>query len=50
MEYEHPVTERLTLSIGAGYRFPKGGEPSELGRLITYMTTDYRLKNMVNPH
>ncbi len=50
LEYEHPVTERLTLSIGAGYLFPKGGEPSELGRLITYMTTDYRLKNMVNPH
>ncbi|MDQ1088440.1 hypothetical protein [Siphonobacter sp. SORGH_AS_1065] len=49
LEYEQPVTKRLTIGLGAGYRFPKRGQPSEIGELISMMAADYRFRNVVNP-
>ncbi|WP_420152021.1 hypothetical protein [Siphonobacter sp.] len=50
VEYEFPVTEKLTVGLGAGYRFRKNSGTSEVADLMRIMTADYRLQNMANPY
>ncbi|OZI09547.1 hypothetical protein BWI93_03535 [Siphonobacter sp. BAB-5385] len=50
VEYEFPVTEKLTIGLGAGYRFRKSSGTSEVADLMRIMTADYRLQNMANPY